>query len=80
MSENDLHNMKTYASVEQLNRERGQQNLTPIEKQNAERIMNEQQRQQNEYIMRKQYEATQKSMAYEQKNKEVLSNFLRLRF
>ena len=80
VSENDLHNMKTYASVEQLNRERGQQNLTPIEKQNAERIMNEQQRQQNEYIMRKQYEATQKSMAYEQKNKEVLSNFLRLRF
>lgn len=80
VSENDIHNMKTYASVEQLNRDRGQQNLTPMEKHNAERIMNEHQRQQNEYIMKKQYESTQKSMAYAEKNKEVLSNFLRLRF
>jgi len=79
VSEKDIHNMKTYASVEQLNRDRGQQNLTPMEETAAMRSINERQRQQDEYIMKKQYEATQKSMVYEQKNKEVLSNFLRLR-
>ncbi len=63
-----------------MNRDRGQQNLTPMEKNAAERMIDERQRQQDEYIMKKQYESTQKSMVYEQKNKDVLSNFLRLRF
>jgi len=79
VSENDIHNMKTYASVEQLNRDRGQQNLTPMEENEARKTINNHQRQQDEYMMKKQYEATQKSMIYEEKNKEVLSNFLRLR-
>ncbi len=51
-----------------------------MEKNAAERMIDERQRQQDEYIMKKQYESTQKSMVYEQKNKDVLSNFLRLRF
>lgn len=80
VSEKDMNNIKTYSSVEQLNRDRGQQNLTPMEKNAAERMIDERQRQQDEYIMKKQYESTQKSMVYEQKNKDVLSNFLRLRF
>ena len=79
VSENDIHNMKTYASVEHLNRDRGQQNLTPMEENEARKTINNHQRQQDEYMMKKQYEATQKSMIYEEKNKEVLSNFLRLR-
>jgi len=79
VSENDIDNMKTYASVEQLNRDRGQQNLTPMEENEARKTINNHQRQQDEYMMKKQYEATQKSMIYEEKNKEVLSNFLRLR-
>lgn len=79
VSEHDIHNMKTYASVEQLNRDRGQQNLTPMEENEARKTINNHQRQQDEYMMKKQYEATQKSMIYEEKNKEVLSNFLRLR-
>ena len=79
VSEKDIRNVKTYSSVEQLNRDRGQQNLTPMEETAAMRTINERQRQQDEYIMNKQYQATQRSMIYEQKNKEVLSNFLRLK-
>ena len=71
--------MKTYSSLEQLNRDRGQQDLTPMEKSTALRSINDRQRQQDEYIMKKQYESTQRSMIYEEKNKDVLSSFLRLR-
>ena len=48
VSEKDINNIKTYSSVEQLNRDRGQQNLTPMEKNTAERMMDERQRQQDE--------------------------------
>ena len=50
-----------------------------MEENEARKTINNHQRQQDEYMMKKQYEATQKSMIYEEKNKEVLSNFLRLR-
>lgn len=79
VSEKDIHNMKTYSSLEQLNRDRGQQDLTPMEESTALRSINDRQRQQDEYIMKKQYESTQRSMIYEKKNKDVLSSFLRLR-
>jgi hypothetical protein len=59
-------------------RERGKQSLTPIEKAEAERILAMNQKQQETVIMQKQYNSNLKSMEYAEKNKTVLSNFLRL--
>lgn len=78
VSENDFSKMKTYASVEQMNRERGSQNLTPMQKETSEKILAEQQRIRKETMAQKQFESALKTKKYEETNKSVLSAFLRL--
>ena len=78
VSEKDIHKVQQYSSVDHMMRERGRQSLTPMEKQDAERILAEQNQQYRELMMRKEYEDKLKTMQYEEKNKSVLSTFLRL--
>jgi hypothetical protein len=52
--------------------------LTPIEKQEAERMLSIQEQQYRERMMNKGHSANLQTMQYAEKNKAVLSQFLRL--
>jgi hypothetical protein len=78
VSEKDIHNIPQYSSVDHFVRERGKQPLTPLEKQEAEYYLAMKDKQHREKIMQKEHSANLKSMEYAEKNKTVLSNFLRL--
>ena len=71
--------MPQYTSTDHLNRERNIQNLlVPLEKGEAERMMEMQQKDYERNIMQKEYQSKIQSMNYAQKNKIILSNFLRI--
>jgi ASC-1-like (ASCH) protein len=78
VSEKDIQNVQQYSSVDHMMRERGKQHLTPLEKQDAERILSQQNKQYREQIMQKEYAAKLKTLQYEEKNKGVLATFLRI--
>ena len=78
VSESDYDKMTKYASVDQLSQERGKQNLTPLEKTQAESLIQQQERIHKEAMMKRQYESKLRTLEYEEKNKTVLANFLRL--
>jgi len=78
VSEKDFQKVPQYSSVDHFMRERGNQNLTPLEKTQAEKMIEMQQKEHEKMIMKKQYNASLKTMEYEEKNKQVLSNFLRI--
>jgi hypothetical protein len=78
VSEKDIHNIPQYSSVDHFVRERSKQPLTPLEKQEAEYYLAMKDKQYREKIMQKEHSANLKSMEYAEKNKTVLSNFLRL--
>lgn len=78
VSERDIQKVPQYSSVDHFMRERGKQTLTPLEKQEAEHVLASQDKVYRERMMRKEYEAQLKSSQYNEKNKAVLSNFLRL--
>lgn len=78
VSERDIEKVPVYSSVDHYNRERSKQMSGPLEKEEAERMLSEQERQYRELMMKKEHAAKLRSMEYEQKNKSVLANFLRL--
>jgi len=78
VSEKDIHKRPVYTSVDHFQRERGKQNMNPLEKQEAERILSQQNETYTQQMMQKEYDAKLKGMEYEKKNKRVLSNFLRI--
>ena len=59
-------------------RDRSSQSLTPLEKQQAEQLLQQQDRTYRERMMHKQYESNLRTNRYEEKNKQVMANFLRL--
>jgi hypothetical protein len=79
VSEKDINNVQLYSSIDQYNRVRGQQTLTPLEKSEAERLLSTQEQQFKQRIMQKEYQSNLRTMEYEHKNKTVLSSFLQLR-
>jgi len=78
VSERDYENCKTYKSQEELRQVRGAQLLTPIEKQEAERILRQKEQAERERMLAKQHSSNLQTMEYEQKNKSVLASFLYL--
>ena len=78
VNENDINNMKTYSTMENLKQDRERQTLTPMEKMEAEKMMNFRRKEKEDWIREKQYESSLKSMENQEKSKSVLSNFLRL--
>ena len=78
VSEKDIHNIPQYSSVDHFVRERSRQPLTLLEKQEAEYYLAMKDKQYREKIMQKEHSSNLKSMEYAEKNKNVLSNFLRL--
>jgi len=79
VSEKDIHKVKQYTSVDHMMRERGKQSLTPLEKQESERILAQQNTQYQEQMMQKEYVDKLKTMQYEEKNKNVLATFMRIK-
>ena len=78
VSEDDYQKVTKYNSVDQFVRARGNQSLNPMEKQDAEIKLQQENAVYKQQMMQKEYDAKLKSMEYEQKNKSILSNFLRL--
>jgi hypothetical protein len=79
VSEKDINKVQLYSSIDQYNRVRGQQTLTPLEKSEAEQLLSMQEQQFKQRIMQKEYQSNLRTIEYEQKNKNVLSSFLQLR-
>ena len=79
VSERDYQNVKKYSSVDHFMRERGQQSTTPLSKPEAERMLALNDQLYREKMMKKEYSSNLKNMEYEEKNKSVLSNFLRIK-
>jgi hypothetical protein len=78
VGENDYQKVPQFSSVDHYVRERSKVNMTPLKKEEAELLLSEQDRQYRETMMKKEHTAKLKSMEYEQKNKVVLGNFMRL--
>ena len=77
VSERDYDKVQKYASVDHFVRERGQMG-PPIEKTQAEQILANREREMQEKMMRRQHQSNLQTMAYEEKNKSVLSSFMYL--
>lgn len=80
VSERDYQNVKKYSSVDHFMRDRSQQSTAPLSKPEAERMLAQQDQIYREKMMKKEYSSNLKNMEYEEKNKAVLSNFLRIKY
>jgi len=78
VSERDIEKVPVYSSVDHYNRERSKQMARPLEKEQAEKMLSDQERQYRELMMKKEHAAKLRTMEYEEKNKSVLAHFLRL--
>jgi len=78
VSEQDYAKMQHYGSIDQLNSVRNAQNLTPMEKQVAEKQMMEKEAFAQQQAAARQHAAQLRSMQYEEKNRAVLANFMRI--
>jgi hypothetical protein len=71
--------IQSVVGVEKLQTIRANQDLTPIDKSEAERIITDQEKRYRELMMKKEYAAKLQTMQYEEKSKAVRSQFLQLR-
>jgi hypothetical protein len=78
VSERDFNNVQTYKNVDEYNRVRGKDNLTPLSKNEAEQMMQQQEFLYRQQMAEKQRQSLQNIEMYEKKNKNVLAQFLRL--
>ena len=78
VGDSDYEKIQKYNSMDHLVQARGRQQLSPLDKTEAERIVADRHKEREHLIMQKQHAANLKSMDYEKKNKEVLGHFLRL--
>lgn len=78
VSEKDFNNVQTYKNVDEYNRARGKDNLTPMQKSEAEYIIQQQEALQRQQMAQKQHISLLNTKKYEDKNKQVLAQFLRL--
>jgi len=78
VSERDFHKMKTYQSVDELNRARSGQTMTPLAKSEAEKILEQREIQMRDRMMQREYRSKIQTQDYQEKNRAVLANFLRL--
>ena len=79
VSENDLQHVTQYQSADHLRRVRGSQSLTPLDKNGAMRLLAKKQSMEQEQILKQEYLAKLSNMQYEEKNNQILSQFLLLK-
>jgi hypothetical protein len=79
VSESDFQKTPKYASIDEFQRTRNATaELTPLEKAESQRILDQQERILKEQMMKREYAAKMKTQEYEKKNKSILATFLRL--
>jgi len=77
--ETDYNKIKTFSSVEHMRTERSKQNIGPMDKAEAQRLLNQRNNQHMEKMIQKQHQSNLKSMEYSQKNKHVMGSlFMRI--
>lgn len=77
VSERDIDKVKQYSSVDEYQRARGN-DYVPMESSEANRLMEIQEKEFQEKMRQKQYQSQLRTLESEQKNKTILSNFLRI--
>jgi hypothetical protein len=80
VSERDFDKVQKYTSMDQLQRERGSANLTPIEKTYAEQMLAEKEAAIQKAMLAKKHQDNLRTMEYAEKNKSVMSSFFQLTF
>ena len=78
VSERDLDKMPQYANLDDYNRSRSVDGVKPMEKQQAEAMLSNKQREQYELMMKREHEAKLRMMKNEEKNRIIQSKFLQL--
>jgi hypothetical protein len=78
VKESDYNNVCKYKSVDEINRARTTDKLTPIDKPHAEKMLYEQEEVFKKQIAEKKYQSNLRTNEYAEKNKNVLATFLRI--
>jgi hypothetical protein len=78
VKESDYNSVYKYKSVDEINRARTADKLTPIDKTHAERMLYEQEEIFKKQIAEKKYQSNLRTNEYAEKNKNVLATFLRI--
>ena len=78
VKESDIDHVKQYATHDQLKFARSQQNLTPLEKEKAQKCLHEQYENNRNDIRMKYHKSSIAAMKNEENSKKVLSSFLML--
>jgi hypothetical protein len=78
VSESDFSKMKTYGSIDQLQRERGSMQVQHVDRSESEKILDQREQLLRQQILAKQHAANLRSMEYSEKNKSIMASFLTL--
>jgi hypothetical protein len=78
VSEHDLQKIPQYSSTDHLQTTRAQQNLTPMNKAESTRMLENQEKTWQQQFMKKEFASKLQTMQYEEKSKTVMSHFLHL--
>lgn len=76
--ESDMNNIQTFRSVDDYQRARDVTQIRPMERTNAERMMQEQEKLLHDKMREKQYSSELNVMRNTEMNKKVMANFLRI--
>lgn len=76
--ESDMNNIQTFRSVDDYQRARDVTQVRPMERTNAERMMQEQEKLLHDKMREKQYSSELNVMRNTEMNKKVMANFLRI--
>ena len=74
----DMNNIQTFRSVDDYQRARDVTQIRPMERTNAERMMQEQEKLLHDKMREKQYSSELNVMRNTEMNKKVMANFLRI--
>jgi hypothetical protein len=78
ISENDYRKVQKYKNMDEFHQARSKQDLKPLDERQSQNILNEQNRLLQEQMSQKQYKSMLRTEEYEEKNKNIISNFLHL--
>jgi hypothetical protein len=79
VSERDYENVPKFASIDQLQRERGSLNIKHVERAESEKILFEREEALKQRMAAKQHAETLRTMEYAEKNKSVMATFFTLK-
>jgi len=78
VGEQDFAKVKQFASVDQFMKERDRQNMNPLEKSKAEKMLLDKENEYRAHMMRMEHKSGLRTAEYEAKNKSILANFMHL--